>query len=202
MGQISKDAYVTNKLGANRFPSQQTTRQVFDTFISGANVAVPESGVTFFKNFAGKGPGATNLTQGRLDSSESMVIKTISLSVFSTSPSAPIGGQTQDSMNLNLYVGNQRVLKDYPLHLHGVRAAQNYAPYRFQGLINTTGGPSPTSIIYTMRCLTDIVIPGDVNFYATLDQDNAWISGVADEVIGVRLTLAGYGQLFNAGNSF
>ena len=202
MGQISKDAYVNSKLGSNRFPIQQTTRQVFDTFISGANVPVPVSGVTFFKNFAGKGPGATNLNQGRLDSSESMVIKTISLSVFTTAPSNPIAGQQTDSMNLNLYVGNQRVLKDYPLHMHGTRGAFNFAPYRFQGAIGTPGGPSPTSIIYSMRCLTDIVIPGDVNFHATLDQDNGWNSSIAGEVIGVRLTLAGYGQLFNAGTSF
>lgn len=201
MGQISKDAYVNSKLGANRFPVQQTTRQVFDTFISGANVPVPANGVTFFKNFAGKGPGATNLTQGRLDSSESMVIKTISLSVFTTT-SSNISGQTNDSMNLNLYVGNQRVLKDYPLHMHCVRAGTNFAPYRFQNQILPAGGPGTNSLVYSMRCLTDIVIPGDVNFYATLDQDNAWVSGTPGEFIGVRLTLAGYGQLFNAGTSF
>jgi hypothetical protein len=201
MGQISKDAYVNSKIGANRFPVQQTTRQVFDTFISGDFTAVPES-ITFFKNFAGKGPGATNLNQGRLDSSESMIIKTIGLSVFTDAPSAPISGAQMDSMNLNVYVGNQRVLKDYPLHLHCVRGAGNFAPYRFQGVIGTSGGPSPTSLIYDMRCLTDIVIPGDVNFYATLDQDNAWISGGAGTRIGVRLTFAGYGQLFSAGTSY
>lgn len=202
MGQISKDAYITNKLGANRFPVQQTTRQVYDTFISQPGVAVPETGVTFFKNFAGKGPGATNLTQGRLDSSESMIVKTINLSVFTNSSGQPVGGQRNDSMNLNIYVGNQRVLKDYPLHLHCIRAGSNFAPYRFQNTIAVTGGPNGSSIVYTMRCLTDIVIPGDVNFYATLDQDNDWVDAGGLDRIGIRLTLAGYGQLFNAGTSF
>lgn len=200
MGQISKDAYITNKLGANKFPVQQTTRQVFDTFLSGGNT-FPET-ATFFKNFAGKGPGATNLTQGRLDSSESMIIKTINLSLFTDAPSNPVSsGSATNAMNLNVYVGNNRVLKNYPLHIHCVRSGNNFTPYRFQSGISAPNGPGSQSIVYVMRCLTDIVIPGDVNFYATLESANGFNTAV-DFQVGARLTFAGYGQLFNAGSSF
>jgi hypothetical protein len=42
------------------------------------------SSLSFFKNFQGLTNGQTNLTQNKLDSMESMVIKTILLSQFST----------------------------------------------------------------------------------------------------------------------
>jgi hypothetical protein len=77
MSQISKLGYVDNKLGA---PSsgQQTTRILFNTIEAPGTT----SSLTFFKTFQGLTQGQTNLTQNRLDSMESMVIKTIWLAQY------------------------------------------------------------------------------------------------------------------------
>lgn len=198
--QIAKDRMIAAKLGQNKYPSQQTTRIIYDTFISTNNLLGSE--VTFFKNFAGKGPGATNLTQGKLDSSESMVIKNITLSLFSSSPSAPISGNFNPlgPATIDVYVGNQRVVKDMPIHLFGIRGVSNFAPYRFQGQIAFPGGPGGNSIVFNMRTLTDIVIPGDVNFSVVLK--NSWSADSTTDQVCARLSMSGYGQLFNAGTSY
>ena len=91
MSQISKLGYVDSKLGA---PSsgQQTTRILFNTIEAPGTT----SSLSFFKTFQGLTQGQTNLTQNKLDSMESMVIKTIWLTQLLTSgAAATFGGQVQ-----------------------------------------------------------------------------------------------------------
>jgi hypothetical protein len=79
MSQVGKLGYVDSKLGAPT-SGQQTTRILFNTIEAPGTT----SSLSFFKNFQGLTDGQTNLTQNKLDSMESMVIKTIWLAQFST----------------------------------------------------------------------------------------------------------------------
>jgi hypothetical protein len=75
--QVSKLNYVDAKLGAPT-SGQQTTRYIYDSVLPGAG----GTNVTFFQNFAGKTQFQTNLTTNKLDSMESMVIKSIYLALY------------------------------------------------------------------------------------------------------------------------
>jgi hypothetical protein len=79
MSQVGKLGYVDSKLGAPT-SGQQTTRILFNTIEAPGTT----SSLSFFKNFQGLTNGQTNLTQNKLDSMESMVIKTIWLAQFDT----------------------------------------------------------------------------------------------------------------------
>jgi hypothetical protein len=79
MSQVGKLGYVDSKLGAPT-SGQQTTRILFNTIEAPGTT----SSLSFFKNFQGLTNGQTNLTQNKLDSMESMVIKTIWLAQFTT----------------------------------------------------------------------------------------------------------------------
>ena len=79
MSQVGKLWYVDSKLGAPT-SGQQTTRILFNTIEAPGTT----SSLSFFKNFQGLTNGQTNLTQNKLDSMESMVIKTIWLAQFTT----------------------------------------------------------------------------------------------------------------------
>jgi hypothetical protein len=74
--QVSKLNYVDAKLGGPT-GGQQTTRYIYDSVTPGAG----NTNVTFFQNFAGKTQFQTNLNTNKLDSMESMVIKSIFIAV-------------------------------------------------------------------------------------------------------------------------
>jgi hypothetical protein len=99
--QVQKLAYVDSKLGVS-LPGQQTTRVIYDS----VNAVAGQQFFEFFTNFAGKNEFQTNLTTNKLDSAESMVIKSIQI-IMNTATSNLI-----DHLNLNITVGNQVVLKD------------------------------------------------------------------------------------------
>ena len=104
--QVGKLNMVNQKLGAT-MKGQQTTRTIFDSVTASAAGAVQYN---FFQTFNGKTALETNLTTNKLDSSESMVIKSVYIAID------PGSGGTLDAqgmMNLNIIVGNQVVLKDF-----------------------------------------------------------------------------------------
>ena len=112
MSQISKLGYVDSKLGA---PSsgQQTTRILFNTIEAPGTT----SSLTFFKTFQGLTQGQTNLTQNKLDSMESMVIKTITLLQFATGGIlVTVGGFS--TQTVSIIVGNQTVVKNLPIQFN------------------------------------------------------------------------------------
>jgi len=179
--QVSKLRYVDNKLGAT-MPGQQTTRYIYDSVLPGAG----STNVTFFQNFAGKTQFQTNLTTNKLDASESMVIK----SIFITCDPGTAGTlNLTGHLNLNIYVGNQCVLKDFDPSFNS--SSRGLAFDRLHSGLNS-------SIVLEVRLLTDIVIPPQVNFKATLEL--AENTAVADT--SVTLGLKGYGKIFSAGSSF
>ena len=179
--QVSKLNYVDAKLGAPT-SGQQTTRYIYDSVLPGAG----GTNLTFFQNFAGKSQFQTNLTTNKLDSMESMVIKSIYIALApGTAGTLDLSGH----MNLNIYVGNQCVLKDFDPSFNATNRGVSFD--RLHSGYNN-------AVRLEVRLLTDIVIPPQVNFKATLEL--AENTAVADT--SITLGLKGYGKIFSAGMSF
>ena len=75
MSQVGKLNMVNSKLGAT-MPGQQTTRYIYDSVTAVAG----QTNFNLFQTFAGKTDLQSNLTTNKLDSSESMVIKSLFIS--------------------------------------------------------------------------------------------------------------------------
>jgi hypothetical protein len=176
--QVQKLAYVDSKLGAN-LPGQQTTRVIYDS----VNAVAGQQFFEFFTNFAGKNEFQTNLTTNKLDSAESMVIKSIQIIMNSAT------SNLADHLNLNVTVGNQVVIKDFDPSFNA--SNRGLAFDRLHSGYNDTNN-------LELRLLTDIVIPPQVNFKATLQVSNALIALNDD----ITIVFKGYGRIFSAGASF
>lgn len=194
--QIQKLSYVDAKLGA---PSsgQQTTRVLFNTIEAPGTT----SSLTFFRNFQGLSNGQTNLTQNKLDSMESMVIKTIWLAQYSSAGIVgDVGGLVQQTVSI--IVGNQTVVKNLPIQFNqGLNGQAFDRLHENAGAASDLVTPSTTTYQRIMpveiRLLTDIVIPPQVAFEVRLDSNQGVYSTGA-----IVCALAGYGKIFSAGNSF
>jgi len=196
MSQVGKLGYVDSKLGAPT-SGQQTTRILFNTIEAPGNT----SSLSFFKNFQGLTQGQTNLTQNKLDSMESMVIKTIQISQFSTAGVLErFGGLVQQT--LSIIVGNQTVVKNLPIHFNQGRNGQAFDRlHENAGSItdNQSPGDNIVQVVQPVeiRLLTDIVIPPQVAFEVRVESNNAAYGSGA-----VVCALSGYGKIFSAGSSF
>jgi hypothetical protein len=179
--QVSKLNYVDAKLGAPT-SGQQTTRYIYDSVLPGAG----GTNITFFQNFAGKSQFQTNLTTNKLDSMESMVIKSIYIALApGTAGTLDLSGH----MNLNIYVGNQCVLKDFDPSFNATNRGVSFD--RLHSGYNN-------AVRLEVRLLTDIVIPPQVNFKATLELAENTAVGDTSLTLGLK----GYGKIFSAGMSF
>jgi hypothetical protein len=176
--QVSKLAYVDAKLGVG-LPGQQTTRVIYDS----VNATAGQQFYEFFTNFAGKNEFQTNLTTNKLDSAESMVIKSIQIIMNSAT------SNLTDHLNLNIQVGNQTVIKDFDPSFNATSRGLSFDRLH-------SGFSSGTNL--ELRLLTDIVIPPQVNFKATLQLSNALVALNDD----ITIIFKGYGRIFSAGNSF
>lgn len=196
MSQINKLGYVDSKLGAPT-SGQQTTRILFNTIEAPGTT----SSLSFFKNFQGLTNGQTNLSQGRLDASESMVIKTITfMQYIATGRLDDFGGASQQTVSI--IVGNQTVVKNLPIQFN-----QGFSGQSFDRLHTNGASPSSITTIGTalnqkkmpceIRLLTDIVLPPQVNFEVRVNSNNAAYGAGA-----VVCVLSGYGKIFSAGSSF
>jgi len=176
--QVQKVAYVDSKLGVS-LPGQQTTRVIYDS----VNAAAGQTFFQFFTTFAGKNEFQTNLTTNKLDSAESMVIKSVQIIMNSAT------SNLADHLNLNITVGNQVVLKDFDPSFNSSSRGLSFD--RLHSGFNST-----TNL--EVRLLTEIVIPPQVNFKAELQLANALIAAEDD----ITIVFKGYGRIFSAGNSF
>lgn len=196
MSQVSKLSFIDGKLGAPT-SGQQTTRILFNTITAPGTT----SSLTFFRNFQGLTNGQTNLNQNKLDSMESMVIKTIWLAQFTTAGVLePIGGR--DQQTVSIIVGNQTVVKNLPIQFNqGVNAQGFDRLHENAGASNDQSFTSTASLQTQQPCeirlLTDIVIPPQVAFEVRLES-NGGVYGTG----AVVCALSGYGKIFSAGNSF
>jgi hypothetical protein len=176
--QVQKVAYVDSKLGVS-LPGQQTTRVIYDS----VNAVAGQQFFQFFTNFAGKTEFQSNLTTNKLDSAESMVIKSVQIIMNSAT------SNLNDHLNLNITVGNQVVLKDFDPSFNCSNRGLAFDRLH-SGLNDTTN--------LEVRLLTEIVIPPQVNFKAELEVSNALVA-VNDDI---TIIFKGYGRIFSAGNSF
>jgi len=196
MSQVSKLSFVDGKLGAPT-SGQQTTRVLFNTIEAPGTT----SSLTFFRSFQGLTNGQTNLTQNKLDSMESMVIKTIWLAQFdSLGVLSAIGGNVQQTVSI--IVGNQTVVKNLPIQFNQGGNGQAFDRLHENGgssvdLSFTAERTLQTALPCEIRLLTDIVIPPQVAFEVRIDS-NSGVYGTG----AVVCALAGYGKIFSAGNSF
>jgi hypothetical protein len=196
MSQVSKLSFVDGKLGAPT-SGQQTTRILFNTIEAPGTT----SSLSFFKNFQGLTNGQTNLTSNKLDSMESMVIKTLWLCQLDANGAVQaVGDRAQQTVSI--IVGNQTVVKNLPIQFN-----QGVNGQAFDRLHENAGSQcdfvnGATSIAQTrqpaeIRFLTDIVIPPQVAFEVRLESNSAVYGAGA-----VVCALSGYGKIFSAGNSF
>jgi hypothetical protein len=196
MSQVGKLGYVDSKLGA---PSsgQQTTRILFNTIEAPGTT----SSLSFFKNFQGLTNGQTNLTQNKLDSMESMVIKTIWLAQYDTAGVLSfLGARAQQT--ISIIVGNQTVVKNLPIQFNQGLVGQAYDRLHDNAGVRYDNNVAPTALKQTVqpceiRLLTDIVIPPQVAFEVRVES-NAGVYGSG----AVVCALSGYGKIFSAGSSF
>ncbi len=199
MGQISKLKYVDSKLGAPT-GGQQTTRVLWHTIVNPGT----QNELQFFNSFQGLTPGQTNLNQNKLDSSESMVIKTLWFAQLTSAGVLQDFGQggSNGGFVCDITVGNQKVVKSLPLQFNsGVGEPFD----RIHGMNNGVQSDISVSALATrqlanpieVRLMTNIVIPPQVEFTVTVRSTG---SNFGDG--SVVCALAGYGQIFSAGGSF
>jgi antitoxin component of MazEF toxin-antitoxin module len=181
--QVNKLAYVDSKLGVS-LPGQQTTRVIYDS----VNAVAGQGFYEFFTNFAGKTEFQTNLTTNKLDSAESMVIK--SIQIIGNFTGTPTPASLANHLNLNITVGNQVVVKDFDPSFNATSRGLAFDRLH-SGFTDSTN--------LELRLLTDIVIPPQVNFKATLQISDAVNIAVNDDI---TIVFKGYGRIFSAGNSF
>lgn len=148
---------VNQRLGNTAVPNMQgTTRLIFDTaIISGAGT---DQTVTYFAGVSSRPYPLSNISQNKFEVGESLAIQGFSLQVYEANPTigASLFGltQTTNSAILNFYIGNQRVVKDLEI-----------ARYGQMGIGETN---DPTRLITIFRMETPIVIPPQIEFYATV----------------------------------
>ena len=181
--QVQKLSYVDSKLGVS-LPGQQTTRVIYDSI----NAVAGQGYYEFFSNFAGKNEFQTNLSTNKLDSAESMVIK--SIQIIANFANTPTPASLANHLNLNIIVGNQVVVKDFDPSFNSTNRGLSFD--RLHSGLNVSNNVE-------LRLLTEIVIPPQVNFKATLQLSDQANIALNDDI---TIVLKGYGRIFSAGNSF
>ena len=172
---------------------QGTTRAIYDIVQAQGNKA------TFFETVASRQYPFTNISQNRFEVGETLAIESIALLWLEEGlddngniinhPFESITGANK-SMNLDFYIGNQRVLKNLDLS------------YMANGLGNTNPGqisrdPQGFQAPAVFRLETPLVIVPQVEFYASLQFANSSV----DQSF-FALILQGTGTLLNTQNNF
>ena len=181
--QVQKLSYVDSKLGVS-LPGQQTTRVIYDSI----NAVAGQGFYEFFTNFAGKTEFQTNLTTNKLDSAESMVIK--SIQIIGNFGGTPTAASLANHLNLNILVGNQVVVKDFDPSFNSTTRGLSF---------DRLHSGFSTDLNLELRLITEIVIPPQVNFKATLQLSDGGNIAAGDDI---TIIFKGYGRIFSAGNSF
>lgn len=171
---------------------QGTTRAIYDIVQAEGNRA------TFFETVASRQYPFTNISQNRFEVGETLAIESIALLWLEEGlqdngnivnhPFEAIGGANK-SLNLDLYIGNQRVLKSLDLS------------YMVNGLGNTNPGQIARDAQgfqapAVFRLETPLVIVPQVEFYATLQFPESVDTNT------FALILQGTGTLLNTQNNF
>jgi hypothetical protein len=177
---------VNERLGNFAVPQMQgTTRYIYDAL---DGVAAVNSGYNFFQGVSNRVYPLSNINQNRFEAGESLAVQGIQLFTIATYSSATqsaatavLGGFPTTAV-VNLFIGNQRVLKNIEL---GVYSLSNLG----KSIVNTaSAGQGGVGIFLE----TPIVIPPQVEFFVT-----AQISASIAAANKVFCALWGTGTLLN-----
>jgi len=182
---------VNQRLGNTAVPNMQgTTRYIFD---SQAQVASNNQTLTFFQNVSQRAYPNANINNNRFEVGESLAITGISY-FWTVNPLTVLTESIQpqpdnaadrftNTLTLDLFIGNQRVIKNLDLNYSKVGIGEAY---------------DPAGITNVIRLETPIVIPPQIEFYATVRITG---SGVV-EAKRMYLGLFGQGTLLNTKSTF
>jgi len=182
---------VNQRLGNTAVPNMQgTTRYIYDSQVQSA---VNNQTLTFFQNVSQRAYPNSNINNNRFEVGESLAIQGISY-FWTISTVTALANQIQvqpdtggdrftNTFLLDLFIGNQRVIKNLDLNYSKVGIGEAYDP---AGLSNV------------IRLETPIVIPPQIEFYATVRITG---SGIV-EAKRMYLGLFGQGTLLNTKSTF
>jgi hypothetical protein len=181
---------VNQRLGNTAVPNMQgTTRYIYD---SQDLTATTNQTLTFFQGVSGRVFPNANINSNRFEVGESLAITGISYafrlvtvtdnSAFDYSPVVATPAFT-NTFTFNLYIGNQRVIKDLDLQ---------YAKF----LLGESKGTTVLNNVLHLE--TPIVIPPQVEFYATVRATTSANANVRKMFLG----LFGQGTLLNTKSNF
>jgi hypothetical protein len=203
--QVNKFLQANRALGAQMDQMQGTTRVIYDTVTvpTGTNVSFD-----FFSEVSGRSgttignQPVTNLADNRFEPGEGMVVKEIMF--FNTDSN--IADSTSPVLmdisilglgTLNFFIGNNRVIKDLPL-----LAGQSATSINNINPVTTDTNNDMNARILSLRLFTNIVIPPQVQFYASLRLPFGGGTGASLGLGSLRMYVKGYGKLFNPRNNY
>jgi len=182
---------VNQRLGNSAVPNMQgTTRYIFD---SQAQVASNNQTLTFFQNVSQRAYPSANINNNRFEVGESLAITGISY-FWTVNPVTVLTESIQpqpdnaadrftNTLTLDLFIGNQRVIKNLDLNYSKVGIGEAY---------------DPAGITNVIRLETPIVIPPQIEFYATVRITGSTVV----EAKRMYLGLFGQGTLLNTKSTF
>jgi hypothetical protein len=179
---------VNQRLGNTAVPNMQgTTRVIYDTRPgTGTNQTLE-----FFNGVSSRLYPLSNINQNKFEVGESLAITAIALGSYvtatptlTTTIDSPIFQTQSFNCIFNLYIGNQRVLKDIELGYGAVSLGETN--------LQTTAPP----VIFRLE--SPIVIPPQIEFYATARIQT--VSSMA--TISFICALMGQGTLLNTKSTF
>jgi len=183
---------VNQRLGNTAVPNMQgTTRAIYDSQL--LTVSQNQT-LTFFQGVSGRLYPFANVNNNRFEVGESLAITSIAF--CAAEPDATFtdladelyenfatGTTVTNTILLNLYIGNQRVIKDFDLNYSRFGIGEAYNAARQKNVIHLE---------------TPIVIPPQIEFYATVTVTSS------ANVLARRffLILSGQGTLLNTKSTF
>lgn len=197
--QVNKFLQANRVLGAQMDQMQGTTQCIYDT-----QNMVGLTQYDFFSEVSGKSntlisnSPATNINENRFQPGEGMVIKELGIvNVFSTTQANVANITDYLALALiNIYVGNNRVIKDLPLF-----SLTNKAAIANLAHVGTSATGVQVRRYAITRLLTNIVIPPQIQFYCNVRLPIAPTNADSSNA-SLRVYFKGYGKLFNPRNNY
>jgi hypothetical protein len=179
---------VSDRLGAQLDSMQGTTRAIYDMITGFTGTA------RFFENVQTRPYPFSNINQNRFETGEALAVESIAVLLRTVDNFTSFITGPNDTLNrqliLNLYIGNQRVLKDFDLTI------ANAVLGTYNGFGTTASANGFPAVVYLE---TPIVIPPLIEFYADLTvQSTLGNTGFRS----VALILQGTGTLLNTQKNF
>jgi hypothetical protein len=195
--QVNKFLEATRRLGAQMDNDQGTTRAIYDTT---GNLPIGTTSATLFDQLGSKVFPATNLDQNRFQPGEGMVIKEIAIQDLNSGTPANFQGTFLALAVIDVFIGNNRVIKSLPLTAFSTIAALNPLNTPYAGINN---GSAQRGSGTAIRLRTNLVIPPQVQFYATIRFPvGVGVTGPPPQQVNLKMSFKGYGKLFNPGQNY